>query len=99
MSSRARTQQRQVSRDELVVNWGQEYDVDVERLDEGQKWLVFVALQLLCWIGDIAALKRLLGCFLSHSGMGLSSLLIGKCHEAQRIAANTPGKSASRSSG
>ena len=78
MSNRARAQQRQNSRDELVDNWCQEHDVDVKRLDEGQKWLVFVALQLLAWIGDVAALKRLLGCFLSHCGMELGSTLIGK---------------------
>ena len=78
MSSRARSQQRQNSRDELVSRWGQEHDVNVERLDDGQKWLVFVALQLLSWFGNVTALKRLLGCLLSHSGMGLSSTLIGK---------------------
>lgn len=78
MGSKAQSQQRRESRDKLVASWGEEHDVDVGRLDDGQKWLVFVALQLLAWLGDIGALKRLLGCLLSHCGMGLSSTVIGK---------------------
>lgn len=58
--------------------WCGEQDVDMRHLDEGQKWAVFVSLQILAWIGGVGALKRLLGYFLSHSQMGLSSVLIGK---------------------
>lgn len=78
MGSKEQSQQRRECRDKLVASWSEEHDVDVGRLDDGQKWLVFVALQLLAWIGDIGALKRLLGCLLSHCGMGLSSTLIGQ---------------------
>ena len=78
MGSKAQSQQRRESRDELVASWGKEHEVDIGRLDDGQKWLVFVALQLLAWIGDIVVLKRFLGCLLSHCGMGLSSTQISK---------------------
>lgn len=78
MSSKTQSQQRQVARDAEVARWGKEHDVAVGQLDDGQQWLIFVALQLLSWIGNIEPLKRLLGCLLSHCGMGLSSTLIGK---------------------
>ena len=78
MNRKARSEERQKARDEQVHRWAGEHDVDVERLDEGQKWVVFLALQVLSWIGSMGPLKRLLGCILSHSGMGLSSVLIGE---------------------
>ncbi len=78
MSKTARFEQRKHTRDEVIARWGGEQEVNVERLDDGQKWMVFFVLKVLAWIGGIAPLKRLLGCFLSHSEMGLSSVLIGK---------------------
>ena len=77
MSSKARAEERMHVRGEIVGHWGREHSVNVERLDDGQKWIVFVTLQVLAWIGNISPLKRLLGCFLSHCGMGLSGALIG----------------------
>jgi len=50
--------------------------VDVERLDEGQKWAAFVALRLLAVIGAVPPLRRVLAYFLVHCGLDLGSTLI-----------------------
>ena len=77
MSSAAKSADRQRSRDKRLAQWGEAHRVKLERLDEGQKWVVFAALGVLAVIGGIKPLKRLLGYFLAHCGMGLSSTIIG----------------------
>ena len=69
--------ERERSRDEQLKSWRDEHDIDIERLDEGQKWIVFIALRVLAVIGDVAPLRRILTYFLVHSGLELGSKLIG----------------------
>lgn len=49
----------------------------LERLDEGQQWAVFAALQARAALGGLPALLRLLAYVLGHCGMGLSAPVIG----------------------
>lgn len=69
--------ERRNARDEELYRWSEEHRVDVERLDEGQRWVVFAALRVLTVIGKLKPLRRIFGYFLAHSGMGLGSTLIG----------------------
>lgn len=69
--------ERQQVRDERLEQWGRSQEVNLSSLDEGQRWVVFVALAVLTVLGDCKPLRRLLGYMLAHSGMGLGSSLIG----------------------
>lgn len=64
-------------RNEQLEAWSSEHDINIERLDEGQKWIVFVALQILALVGKVAPLRRIVGYLLVHCGLDLSSTLIG----------------------
>jgi hypothetical protein len=78
MSSKlAKSLARQQARAEQLQHWSETHRVDLEGLDEGQKWVVFLVLQLLALIGTIPPLRRVLGYFLAHCGMDLGSTLIG----------------------
>lgn len=68
---------RQRERDVRLEHWSAEHRMGIERLDEGQKWIVFVALQVLEVIGSVDMLRRVVGYVLAHSGMQLGSTLIG----------------------
>jgi hypothetical protein len=69
--------ERQRRRDEQLAHWSDAHRVDVKHLDEGQKWIVFVTLELMTIISALGPLRRVLGYLLAHSGMGLGSTLIG----------------------
>ena len=77
MSRAAKSAERKCARDEHLDQWAKAHQIKIDRLDEGQKWVVFSALRLLAVIGGISALKRLMGYFLAHCGMGLSGTVIG----------------------
>jgi hypothetical protein len=68
--------ERQCRRDEQLAGWGESRQIDVQHLDEGQKWAVFFALQLLAIVGTFRPLRRLVGYFLAHAGMGFGSTFI-----------------------
>ena len=69
--------ERQQERDERLEQWGEEHGMNVSSLDEGQRWVVCVALAVMGMIGELKPLRRVLGYMLAHSGMGLGSSLIG----------------------
>ncbi len=77
MSRSAKSTQREHLRDEELSTWGKEQSIDIERLDEGQKWFVFASLQILALVGEVAPLRRIMGYFLMHCGLDLRSKLIG----------------------
>ena len=69
--------ERKRIRDEELQAWGDEHRIDVERLDEGQKWVVLLALRILAVVGDVKPFRRIVGYFLVHCGFDLGSTLIG----------------------
>ena len=75
-SQKAKSLARQQAREEQLRTWGDAHRVNLDGLDEGQKWLVFAALQILAVIGQVRPLRRVLGYFLAHCGMGLGSTRI-----------------------
>ncbi len=77
MSSAIKSAERRCFRDRCLENWAAERRINLERLDEGQQWIVFVALRILAFIGVVKPLRRVLGYFLAHSGMELGSTIIG----------------------
>jgi len=77
MDRAANSTERQQLRDEQLEQWCQEHAVNMSSLDEGQRWVVSVALMVLAVVGELKPLRRLLGYMLAHSGMGLGSSLIG----------------------
>jgi hypothetical protein len=64
-------------RDQVLDDWAQEHDFDLEKLDEGQRWAIFIGLQGAHAVGAIKPLRRVLSFFLSHSGMGLTETIVG----------------------
>lgn len=77
MDRAANSSERQHVRDARLEQWGRAQGVNLSSLDEGQRWVVFVALVVLAVLGECKPLRRLLGYMLAHSGMGLGSSLIG----------------------
>jgi transposase len=72
------SENREQQRLKALQEWAHEKGVSLDPLDAGQQWLVFAALQVVTHLGSIAALKRVLGYFLAHSGMGLGTEVIAK---------------------
>jgi len=68
---------REARRREVVESWAGKHDIGLRRLDEGQQWVVFAALQGTAVLGNLAPLRRLLAWVLAHSGMDLGSSVIG----------------------
>ena len=77
MSRLAESVKRERSRNEQLETWGDKHGIDVESLDEGQKWIVFAAAQILALVGGVRPLRRIVGYFLVHCGFDLGSTLIG----------------------
>ena len=76
--SRAETSaHREARRREVVEDWAKEHGIVLRRLDEGQQWVVFAALEVMAVVGQLAPLRRLLGWVLAHAGMNLGGTLIG----------------------
>ena len=64
-------------RDERLELWSQEQDIDLDRLDEGQRWVVYAALRVSDVVGTLRPLQRALTYFLSKADMGLTEPVIG----------------------
>lgn len=64
-------------RDDRLDSWARDNDIDIERLDQGQRWLTFAALRIGDAIGPIRPLRRALTFFLTKADMGLSEEVIG----------------------
>lgn len=69
--------QRARQRDQRLEHWARDNDIDIERLDQGQRWVVFAALRVGDAIGPIRPLRRALSFFISKADMGLTDKVIG----------------------
>src|SRR3954471_16779882 len=67
---------RGVERAKALDAWASQHDVDLKQLDEGQRWVVYAALQFRCHVGPLSALLRLLAYVLAHSGMAIPAPVI-----------------------
>ena len=65
-------------RHEVLESWCKENGTDLRRLDEGQRWVIYAALQILTVVGELAPLRRVVEYFLAHSGMDIGSTMISK---------------------
>jgi transposase len=67
----------QAERERRLKKWAAQNDVELSRLDALQRGVVLAALTFLGFVGEVAALRRVVAYLLSHCGMGLSSAVIG----------------------
>lgn len=77
MATKVATAARLRGRDEGLEDWSSEHSVSIARLDDGQRWVVFAAMQAAAVLGDAKPLLRLLAFVLSHSGMGIPGQVVG----------------------
>jgi transposase len=68
--------ERELKCREALQAWAKASDVSLNRLDLGQQWVIFAALNLIAFLGTIPVMKRLTGYLLAHSGMGLGTKVI-----------------------
>lgn len=68
--------QRDAERAARLLAWSRQNAIDLNRLDDGQQWVVFAALRLMAFLDGVPALKRLVGYFLANCGMGLGTKVI-----------------------
>jgi transposase len=66
-----------VERDQRLKEWATRSRVSLAKLEEGQQWVIYAALTFLAAVGDVAPLRRVVAYLLCHSGMGLSTAVIG----------------------
>lgn len=67
----------QAEREKRLKQWARERGVELSRLDALQRGVVLAALTFLGFVGEVAALRRMVAYLLSHCGLGLSSAVIG----------------------
>ena len=67
----------QAEREQRLEKWAAANAVELEKLDSLQQGAVLAALVFLSFVGTVAALRRVVAYLLSHSGLGLSSAVIG----------------------
>jgi transposase len=67
----------QAEREQRLEKWASEGGVELSQLDGMQRGVVLAALVFLSFVGGVAALRRMVAYLLSHSGLGLSSVVIG----------------------
>lgn len=79
-------------RNEDLEEWAEENNIDLDKLDDGQQWIIFAGLQAVSAIGNVRPLKRLFSFFLLKSGMGLTSRVIGSIIGASERAVLTTKK-------
>jgi hypothetical protein len=70
------SEQREARRKEVLAAWARENDVRLDRLDLGQQWIVFAAIELVSFFRRVPALARVVGYFLAHCGMDLGTQVI-----------------------
>ncbi len=67
---------RESRRLEVLEAWARQSGICLERLDLGQQWAVYAALQATTHIGRLPGLRRMVGYLLAHSGMDLGTQVI-----------------------
>jgi hypothetical protein len=60
----------------VLKAWALKNHLNLERMDLGQQWVVFAALELIAFLGAVPALARVVGYFLGHCGMDLGTQVI-----------------------
>ncbi len=74
MSSRDEASEaREARRARLLRTWAKAHAIDLDRFDDGQRWGLFAALQMLSALGSVAPLRRLVIWLMAHSGLELGS--------------------------
>lgn len=68
--------EREAARTNALHKWASETGINLGRLDLGQQWVIFAALNLIAFLGAIPVMKRLMGYLLAHSGMSLGTKVI-----------------------
>jgi len=72
----ARQQERLQRRDLALQAWASEHVIELDRLDEGQRWVVFAGLRGREVVGTFSPLRRALSFFLAKADMGLTDPVI-----------------------
>ena len=65
------TQRRHKQREQALQDFQSRSAVALATLDEGQRWLLFAALNLVALLGPISPLRRVVAFLLCHCGLGL----------------------------
>lgn len=65
------TRRRQTQRDQALQDFKARSDLAIDTLDEGQRWLLFAALNLLALLQPVPELRRVVGFLLCHCRLGL----------------------------
>lgn len=87
--------EREALRVSVLREWADAHEIDLERFDAGQQWVIFFALRVVTHLGKVTGLKRVVGYFLAISkldlGSGAIAAIIGVSDRAVRNAqAQTP---------
>ena len=69
------SEQRETRREEVLGAWALENHLQLDRLDLGQQWVVFAAIELVSFL-NVPPLARVVGYFLAHCGMDLGTQVI-----------------------
>lgn len=69
------SEQREARREEVLEASSVENGLSLERLDLGQQWVVFAAIEIVTFLG-VPALARVVGYFLAHCGLDLQTQVI-----------------------
>lgn len=77
MATARATAQRLQRRDETLDKWVANQRVDLRRLDDGQRWVVFAALQSATKFSELQPLRRVLAYVLAHCEMAIPGAVSG----------------------
>lgn len=91
MTRAEKTLWRQAQRDQALLELERCSHVDVDALDERQRWLLFAALNLVTRLAAVPLLLRLIAYLLCHCGLGLKAQVI-----ASAVAVSTRARSSLR---
>ena len=76
MTRQEQSQARAMAREETLSSWATEKAIDLNRFDDGQRWVLFAAVLFFNFLGDVPPLRRIAGYFLSHCGLELGSQIV-----------------------
>jgi transposase len=67
----------QAEREQQLEKWASQSGVELSQVDAFQRGVVLAAVVFLSFVGEVPALRRMVAYLLAHSGLGLSSAVIG----------------------
>jgi len=67
---------REARREKVLAAWARKKGLSLAKLDGGQQWVVYAALQVADFLGGVGPLRRVLGYFLSHCGMEIDQCFV-----------------------